>query len=566
MNAPTRAEDFRFWHWVVGSSLWALASGLSVTACQPRGTSADLVVYGTIWTGDSAHPEVRALAVRGDTIIATGDSVTIAALAGPATRVLAAGGGLVVPGFADGHTHFSDGGAQLGYVDLRDAATPAEFVRRIKVYAAKLKPGEWILGGTWDHEAWPGAPLPRKDWIDSVTPDNPVFVQRLDGHMGLANSRALALAHVARATANMPGGTIVRDTTGEPTGILKDNAMGPVMAVIPPPTPAQADSALAAAMRFANSQGVVAVSAVSSPWSEVAAFKRAHARGSQTVRVSLYPAIEDWRHVADTFRVHGAGDEWLRLAGVKAFVDGSLGSTTALFFDHYLDDPTSAGLFVTPEDSLRRWISAADSAGLQVAVHAIGDRANALILDIFDAVTKAHGARDRRFRIEHAQHLRQQDIPRFGASGVIASMQPYHAADDGRWAWKRIRPAQIAGTYAFRSLLDSHAYLQFGSDWTVAPINPLVGIWAAVTRQTLDGKNPSGWIPEQKITVEEALRAYTAGNAYGVFAEKRRGTLAPGMCADIVILDQDIRAIPPDSIRNTRVRTTVVAGKVVFGN
>ena len=319
-------------------------------------------------------------------------------------------------------------------------------------------------------------------------------------------------------------------------------------------------------MRFANSQGVVAVSAVSSPWSEVAAFERAHARGTQTVRVSLYPAIEDWHRVADSFRLHGAGDEWLRLAGVKGFVDGSLGSTTALFFDHYLDDPTSAGLFVTPEDSLRRWINAADSAGLQVVVHAIGDRANALILDIFDSVAQAHGPRDRRFRIEHAQHLRQQDIPRFAASGVIASMQPYHAADDGRWAWKRIRPAQIAGTYAFRSLLDSHAHLQFGSDWTVAPLNPLVGIWAAVTRETLDGKHPGGWIPEQKITVDEALRAYTSGNAYGVFAEKRRGTLAPGMAADIVILDRDIRKVPSDAIRVATVRNTVVGGRVVFGH
>ena len=566
MNAPTRIKDLSRWRLVASRVLWTLAASLAVTACQPHGNAADLVVYGTIWTGDSARPEVKALAVRGDTIIATGDSSTIAALAGPATRVLDAGNGLVVPGFADGHTHFSDGGAQLGQVDLRDAASPAEFVRRIKAYAARLKPGEWILGGTWDHEAWPDAPLPHKEWIDSVTPDNPVFVQRLDGHMGLANSRALALAHLSRATADIAGGTIMRDRSGEPTGVLKDNAMSKVFAVIPPLTPDQADSALAAAMRFANSQGVVAVSAVSSPWSEVAAFERAHARGSQTVRVSLYPAIKDWHRVADTVGAHGAGDEWLRLAGVKAFVDGSLGSTTALFFEPYLDDPTSSGLFVTPEDSLRRWIGAADSAGLQVAVHAIGDRANALVLDIFDSVARAHGPRDRRFRVEHAQHLRQQDIARFGASGVIASMQPYHAADDGRWAWKRIRPAQLAGTYAFRSLLDSHAHLQFGSDWTVAPLNPLVGIWAAVTRETLDGKHPGGWLPEQKITVDEALRAYTAGNAYGVFAERRRGMLAPGMAADIVILDRDIRRVPPDSIRNTVVRTTVAGGKIVFGN
>ena len=532
----------------------------------PTAMPADLIVYGTIWTGKPGAADAQALAVRGDIIIAVGDRAHVAVLAGPHTRVIDASDGLVIPGFADGHTHFSDGGAQLAQVDLRDAASPAEFTRRIKAYVLTIKPGAWILGGTWDHESWPGAPLPTREWIDSVTPENPVFVQRLDGHMGVANSRALALARIDRDTPQVSGGTIVHDAHGEPTGVLKDNAMDAMFAAIPPPTPEQSDSAIAAAMRFANSQGIVAVSAVSSPWYEVAAFERARSRGTQTVRVSLYPALADWKRVAERVRAQGPGDDWIRVAGVKGFVDGSLGSTTALFFDHYLDDPASTGLFVTPEDSLRRWIAAADSAGLQVVVHAIGDRANSVLLDIFEAVARDHRPRDRRFRIEHAQHLRPQDVPRFGASGVIASMQPYHAADDGRWAAKRLRPAQLAGTYAFRSLLDTHAHVQFGSDWTVAPLNPLVGIWAAVTRQTLDGKNPGGWLPEQKIGVVEALRAYTAENAYGVFAERHRGTLAPGMLADVVVLDHDIRAIPPDSIRNSKVRYTVVGGKVVFGD
>jgi hypothetical protein len=547
-------------------SLPALVLGVFLLACGSSAMPADLVVYGTIWTGVANAPDAHAVAVRGDSIVAMGDSGAIAPWVGPHTRVIQAGNGLVVPGFSDGHAHFSDGGAQLKYVDLRDAATPAEFTRRIKVYVAGLPHGAWVLGGTWDHERWPGSPLPTRQWIDSVTPDNPVFVQRLDGHMGLANARALALAHLTRESADVPGGTIVRDARGEPTGVLKDNAMDRVFAVIPPPTAAAADSAVLAAMRFANSQGIVAVSAVSSSWSEVAAFERARARGTQTVRVSLYPALADWRRVADRVKAQGPGDDWIRVAGVKGFVDGSLGSTTALFFEPYLDAPKSSGLLVTPEDSLRRWITAADSAGLQVAVHAIGDRANALLLDIYDAVTKAHGPRDRRFRIEHAQHLRTEDIPRFAPSGVIASMQPYHAADDGRWAATRIRPAQLAGTYAFRSLLDSHAHVQFGSDWTVAPLDPIVGIWSAVTRETLDGKNPGGWLPEQKISVVEALHAYTAENAYGVFAEQRRGTLAAGKLADLVVLDHDLRAIAPDSIRNTRVRFTVVGGKVVFGD
>jgi predicted amidohydrolase YtcJ len=244
-------------------------------------------------------------------------------------------------------------------------------------------------------------------------------------------------------------------------------------------------------------------------------------------------------------------------------VDGSLGSTTALFDQPYLDAPRARGLFVTPEDSLRRWIGAADSAGLHVVVHAIGDRANGVLLDIFDSVATAHGPRDRRFRVEHAQHLRAADIPRFAALGVIPSMQPYHAVDDGRWAAKRIG-TRIRTTYAFRSLLDAGARLVFGSDWTVAPLDPIQGIQAAVTRQTLDGKHPEGWVPEEKITVEEALRAYTTNNAYAVFAESSRGRLAPGYLADLVLLDRDLFRVSPPALGEARVRATVVGGRVVY--
>jgi predicted amidohydrolase YtcJ len=304
--------------------------------------------------------------------------------------------------------------------------------------------------------------------------------------------------------------------------------------------------------------------AVGESWREFAALKRAHARGSMLIRVSVYVSLDAWRDMADTFRLQGPGDNWLRTAGVKGFVDGSLGSTTALFYEPYKDAPETSGLFVTPEDSLRAWIGGADSAGLQVVVHSIGERANGVLLDIFDSVGKAHGPRDRRFRVEHAQHLRRGDIARLAQNGVIASMQPYHAIDDGRWAEKRIGPDRIKTTYAFRSLLDRGARLSFGSDWTVAPIDPLLGIYAAVTRRTIDGKNPNGWVPEEKITVEEALRAYTTANAYGVFAEQTRGKLAPGYAADLVVLDQDLTTIPPEAIQQAAVRTTVVGGRVVF--
>jgi predicted amidohydrolase YtcJ len=546
---------------LVAAALFSVGCGARPARDSAR---ADLIVYGRVWTGDSTRPWAEAVAVTGDTITAVGDSGQVARMAGPGTRLIANRKAMVVPGFMDGHAHFLRGGFQLTSVDLRDADSPAEFIARIKAFAAKLQPGEWILLGTWDHERWPGTPLPDRSWIDSVTPNNPVFVDRLDGHMALANSLALEKAGVTRNTREIPGGTIVRRPTGEPTGVLKDEAQGPVFAIIPVPSESQSDTALVGAMKWAASKGVTAVADVDVPWYEVAALRRAHAAGQLTTRMSVYVPLRYWRAMADTVRVHGTGDDRLRVAGVKGYVDGSLGSTTALFYRPYNDAPETSGLFVTPEDSLRAWIGAADSAGLQVAVHAIGERANGVLLDIFDSIGKGHGRRDRRFRIEHAQHLRRADIARLAGSGVLASMQPYHAIDDGRWAEKRIGRERIKTTYAFRSLLDQGSRLAFGSDWTVAPIDPLLGIYAAVTRRTLDDKNPRGWVPEEKITVEEALRAYTGTNAYGVFAERTRGKLAPGFLADIVVLDRDLTAVPPETLNQAAVLATIIGGKVVF--
>ena len=544
--------------------LLALLAGLLACAGE-RAAPADLVVFGRVWTGDSARPWAGAVAVNGETIAYVGDSAGAAALVGEGTTVLGDGSGMVTPGFMDGHTHFVDGGFVLASVDLRPATSPEDLVARLGAFAAEKRPGEWILGGNWDHESWPGAPLPRREWIDSVTPNNPVFVQRLDGHMALANSAALRAAGIDRRTKDIPGGVIVRDPrTGEPTGVLKDEAMGPVSRVIPSASAAQRDAALRRAMEHAAARGVTTINHVSVEWPDLGAYLRARDAGALTVRAALYFPLGDWRRVADTVARIGRGDDRVWIGGVKGYVDGSLGSTTALFYAPYDDDQSTSGVLVTPEDSLRRWIGAADSAGLQAVVHAIGERANGLLLDIFDSVASAHGPRDRRFRIEHAQHLRRGDIDRIARGGVIASMQPYHAADDGRWAEKRIGPERIKTTYAFRSLLDRGAHLSFGSDWTVAPIEPLLGIHAAVTRRTLDGKHPGGWVPEEKITVEEALAAYTAGDAYAVFAEDRRGRLIPGYQADLVLLDRDLTAIPPETIDQTRVEATIVGGRVVF--
>jgi predicted amidohydrolase YtcJ len=397
-----------------------------------------------------------------------------------------------------------------------------------------------------------------------VTPANPVFVTRLDGHMGLANTAALSAAGITPQTPNIPGGTIVRDPrTRVPTGLLKDGAMDPVYAIIPEPTDEQVDAALSRAMTHAAARGVTAVASVSADWPQVAGLLRARDRGALTVRVAVFPPLADWRRVADSVSARGVGDDWIRLAGVKGYVDGSLGSTTALFFEPYADDPSTSGLLVTPEDSLRRQVGGADSAGLQVVMHAIGEKANALMLDIFDSVARVHGPRDRRFRIEHAQHLRLEEVPRFARQGVIASMQPYHVIDDGRWAGKRLG-SRVTDSYIFRSLLDGGVRLAFGSDWNVAPLDPIAGIYAAVTRRTLDGKHPEGWIPEQKISVEESLRAYTVSNAYAVFAEATRGMLRPGYRADLVLLDKDLFTIPPTEIEQTTVRVTVAGGQIVY--
>jgi predicted amidohydrolase YtcJ len=545
------------------------APGLLLVSLAACGKQAELVITGgVVWTGlSSGQPQPGAVAVRGGRILAVGDTAVVNRHVGAETQVLFARGGLIMPGFADGHSHFIDGGFQLAAVELRDAATPREFVRRLKAYAQRLKPGEWITGGDWDHTLWKGAPLPQREWIDSVTPNNPVFVNRLDGHEALANSAAIRVAGVTKDTPAPPGGEILRDPrTGEPIGIFKDRALGLIGNAVPEPGPEQRDSALARALAHAASLGVTATAHVSASWADLASYRRLAQAGRMTTRVAVYLDLSQWRAVADTVRSRGQGegDDWVKIGGLKGYVDGSAGSRTAYFFEPYADSAGYTGLLQYAERDLRTWIGNADSAGLQVVVHAIGDRANAIILDIYDSVTQVHGVRDRRFRVEHAQHLRPQDVPRFGRLGVIPSMQPYHAIDDGRWVEGRIGPIRIKTTYAFRTLLDTGAKPAFGSDWTVAPLDPLLGVYAAVTRRTLDGKNPNGWVPEQKITVGEALRAYTAGNAYATFDEKKWGALAPGYYADVVVIDRNLFTLPPDSLDQAKVLYTVVGGKVVY--
>jgi predicted amidohydrolase YtcJ len=544
-----------------------IAAGCSKQPAPVAAKSGTLaIVNARIWTGDDAQPWAQALVIDGETLAVVGSEDD--ARKANAAQIIDAGGRLIVPGFTDAHVHFISGGFGLASVQLRDARTREEFAARIKAFAATVPAGTWITGGDWDHTLW-GGELPTREWIDSVTPDHPVWINRLDGHMSLANSVALKLAGVTRATKDIAGGAIVRDRKGEPTGIFKDNAMWLVDAAVPAASAEMNDRALLAAMKYVNAQGVTTVHNMGT-FGDLEIFARAAKAQTLTTRIYAVTPLSEWEKLRDVVAAKnyggadGRGDEWLRIGGLKGFMDGSLGSHTAAFEEPFADAPKDRGLLVNSPDDMYKWISGADKAGLHVMVHAIGDRAIGMLLDIYERVEKEDGARDRRFRIEHTQHLRESDIPRFAQLDVIASMQPYHAIDDGRWAEQFIGK-RIATTYAFRSLLDAKARLAFGSDWSVAPATPLEGIYAAVTRRTLDDKNPDGWVPAQKISVEEALRAYTTGGAYASFDESRKGSLSAGKLADLVLVDRNLFEIPPEQIREAKVLATVVGGKVVSG-
>jgi predicted amidohydrolase YtcJ len=537
-----------------------------VALAQSRQPADLILLSARIWTGDPARPEAAALAARNGRITAVGSDAEIEALRGPATVVVAGKGRRVVPGFIDCHTHMSMGGFNLLAVDLRHTKDPADFTARLAAFAKTRPAGLWLTDGAWDHEVWANPILPTRAMLDPATGDRPTCLSRTDGHMMVCNSRALALAKVTRATPDPPGGVVVRDASGEPTGVLKDAAMDLVAAVRPARTNAEVEEALATAVVHAARNGVTSVQDLPGDPRDLESWEALRRAGKLTVRVSYRPSLSTWEKARD-LRRSVKPDEWLSIGGVKGYMDGSLGSGTALFFEPYTDDPRTSGVYAAeaiPLSKLEARVAAADAAGLQVEVHAIGDRANAELLDVFERVEKKNGPRDRRFRIEHAQHLRPVDIPRFARLGVIASMQPYHAVDDGRWAEKRIGLERCRTSYAFRSLEDAGAKVVFGSDWDVAPLSPLAGIDAAVNRRTLDGRHPGGWIPEQKTAVLDALRAYTSGAAWAAFEEKEKGTLTPGKLADFVVLSRDPIAIPERELDSVRVDATVVGGRVVY--
>lgn len=534
-------------------------------SCNNSGKEAADKIYfnAKIWTGDTAQPWTESIAIKENRIVYTGKDYE--SFKDNKTEMIDLGGKMIVPGFIDNHTHFLTGGYNLAGVHLRNAKTPAEFIRILKEFCRQHPDDRWIQGGDWDHENW-GGELPKKEWIDSITGNHPLFMSRYDGHMAFANSKALQLAGITKETKAPAGGEIARDKIGNPSGVLKDEAMSLMSKVIPDPSEKELDEYFQTASQYVLSNGVTQVHDMGSygGWLDMATYKRAKQNIKQSVRIYSFVTLSTWKKLDSLCKNDGKGDEMLRWGGVKGFVDGSLGSTTAWFYQPYLDAPNTTGLQVTDTNLLRSWVLSADSCGLHVAVHAIGDKANDFILGVYAESEKKNRGTDHRFRIEHAQHLTQKTIPVFAALKVIPSMQPYHAIDDGRWAAKRLDDARLKGTYAFKSLLEAKANLTFGSDWPVAPATPLEGIYAAVTRRTLDDKNPGGWYPEQKISLEQALKCFTANNAYAGFQENQLGILKKGMLADFVVLNENLFEIAPEKIRDVKVERTVVDGKEVF--
>jgi predicted amidohydrolase YtcJ len=542
---------------------------LGNVSAQP---AADLALFdGKVWTLDPRQPEAEAVAVWQGRILAVGTSEVVRPFIGPETRVVALHGRRVLPGFCDCHVHLLSGGLQLRRVDLKDAADEAEFGRRLKAFDRQLPPGRWIVGGNWDHDRTFGGQLPTAAILDRYVSDRPCFLTRYDGHMALANSRALELSGITATTTEPPGGEIQRDQAGRrPTGILRDEAMRLVSDNVPPVSDDEMAEAVQAALELAGRLGVTSLDDMAGDGRDarrrlLRLYQLMARQGRLTARIHLRWPLEEWSELADLGVEAGFGTELITLGGLKGFIDGSLGSSTAKMWQPYLNEPSSTGLFVAAPQQLGEWIRRADARSLAVAVHAIGDRANSTLLDLFADAASRNGDRDRRFRIEHAQHLRPEDFGRFAQLGVIASMQPYHAIDDGRWAERRIGAERCKASYAFRSLLDHGARLVFGSDWPVAPLDPLAGIDAAVNRRTLDDRHPDGWFPEQRITVAEAIRCYSLDAAYANFSEERLGSLAPGNLADMVVLSRDILAEEErSSITEARVIMTVVGGKIVY--
>jgi len=542
------------------SCLCCIGFFLGIQSCtDPNQVPDILITNAVIWT-DGKIQDLDAIAIKNDRILALGKSSDLINSATKHTKQLDAKHGLICPGFIDAHVHFLQGGFNLSSVQLRDAATPKEFINRIKTFIQTVPKETWITGGDWNHELW-GGNLPDKEWIDSISPDHPVALNRLDGHMILCNSKALSLAGITNDVKEVPGGEIPRNRKNVIMGIFKDNAADLIYSKIPPVDALAEDRALDAAMNYVASHGVTGIHHMGS-FRDLEVFNRNKSR--LITRIYAATPLSQWSILKSFIDQFGRGDSLLHWGMLKGFMDGSLGSHTAAMIEDFTDKPGDKGFLVNPLDSMSKWIEDADRAGLHIAVHAIGDKAISNLIDQFSRINTLNSKKERRWRIEHTQHPVAADFHRMSQLDIIASMQPYHAIDDGCWAEKVIGSERIKTTYAFQSLLTDGVKLAFGSDWFVAPPIPMLGIYAAVTRQTLDGKNPNGWVPEQKITLDQALTAYTSGAAYAGFEEGYLGSIKPGNLADLVMLDRNLHTLAPDSLNQVKVKWTMVGGRFTY--
>ncbi len=520
---------------------------------------------GKVYTVDAKSSVAEAVVVENGKILFVGSTPEARAVwSDSRTKMVDLKGKLMLPGLIDNHTHFADGGMYLLGVDLRGAKTIAEFKGILKKYVDNHR-GEWITSGNWDHESWEVKELPTKEMIDDFSQDTPIFVDRFDGHMGLANSKALALAGINKDTPSPDGGEIVKDPkTGEPTGVLKDAAMPLIYKIIPAANAVQKIKFVERALQEARENGITSVHDITFQ-PDLIAYQDLEKAGKLTCRFYTRLPISTYQNLVNTGIQTGFGSDKIKLGSLKAYADGSLGSSTALMFKPYTQNPNTKGLAsdIIINGSLTKWAVDADKNHLQLSIHAIGDSANYLMLKLFEKITQENPKWDRRFRIEHAQHVRFEDIQAFAKLGVIASVQPYHCIDDGVWAAKRIGD-RVNYTHPYKSFLEAGVKLCMGSDWSVAPLNAILGIYAAVTRQTVDGANPMGWIPKQKISVQEAIKAYTINNAYAAFEENVKGSIEVGKLADMVVLSEDILTIQPEKIKNVQVLMTIFDGKIVF--
>jgi predicted amidohydrolase YtcJ len=536
---------------------------------------ADLIIInGKILTIDSKNPSAEAVAIRGDSIIAVGSTSKISGfIEDGVTEVIDAHGRLVIPGFNDAHVHF--GPLDPDFIELRYTTDPSVITEKVKAQVKKSKPGVLIRGGHWVHEMFPDRKWPSKELIDKVSPDNPVRLERADGHSVLVNSYILKKSGITKKTPDPFGGEIQKDpVTGEPTGILKDAAMdliktGAAKSEISAEEQKQkAWQGYLLAMKEAREYGVTSIQ--NAGWVDFEAYEKLQKAGELTTRIDIgAPLTGDTSKLKEYIELEKKyPDEgnWIRFGYLKAFSDGSMGSSTALMFEPYSDNPTTSGLAMWPYEELEKMVLLADKMGFQIGIHAIGDKANNWILNAFEKAIRVNGRRDSRHRCEHAQTLQLADIPRFAQLGVIPSMQPTHCISDKLFYEKSVGYERCKGAYAWRSLVNAGSLLAFGTDYQVEPLNPMEGLYAAVTRKDRLGEEDDGWFPEQKLTMEEAIKFYTYGSAYAQFMDDRKGMIKPGYLADIVIVDKDLLTIPESEIMKTKVDYTIVGGKVVYAS